>query len=173
LAYSADAIENTDGVGLTRGGLLLFALLSGGDYSSGAAGCGPAVAHGLACSGFGDRLLQTYEDTGWDDLRAIPQLSKQWFNDLREELCTNTHGHLNSRLPALANHLAPTFLESLTTYMYVEGQTSWSRHHAAPDMPSICVVRPPNLEEITRVCFNNLGWTDMPELLKVFHTGKA
>ena len=82
LAYSADAIENVDEVGLTRGGLLLFALLSGEDYLNGAAGCGPVVAHGLVCSGFSDWLLQTYENTDWDDL--IPNLLAQWFDDLRD-----------------------------------------------------------------------------------------
>jgi 5'-3' exonuclease len=42
--------------GLTGGGLLLYALLSGGDYSPGITGCGPVIALALARC-FGDILL--------------------------------------------------------------------------------------------------------------------
>jgi Holliday junction resolvase YEN1 len=33
MIYTADTVESDPEVGLTRGGLILFALLSGGDYN--------------------------------------------------------------------------------------------------------------------------------------------
>jgi Holliday junction resolvase YEN1 len=54
-----DTIENT--VGLSRGGLLLVALLSKGDYSDGLDGCGPVISAALARCGFGERILLAFE----------------------------------------------------------------------------------------------------------------
>ncbi|KAF9031577.1 PIN domain-like protein [Panaeolus papilionaceus] len=42
---------------LTHGGVVLFALLSGGDYNNGVDQCGPRIALGLARSGFGEQLV--------------------------------------------------------------------------------------------------------------------
>ncbi|KAJ7168721.1 PIN domain-like protein [Mycena filopes] len=55
--YSIDAIENTDTVLLDRAGLILCALLLGGDYGSGVPGIGEHIAHGLAAGGFGTDLV--------------------------------------------------------------------------------------------------------------------
>ena len=44
--YTLEAI--CDKLSLTQGALLLFALLSGGDYDQGIRGCGRVVALGLA-----------------------------------------------------------------------------------------------------------------------------
>ena len=49
-------------VGLSPGGLLLFALLSGGDYDNGVEGCGAVTALGLAKCGFGDQLLASLKN---------------------------------------------------------------------------------------------------------------
>ena len=39
--YLADMVENSDNVSLTRGGLILVALLVGGDYDLGVGQCRP------------------------------------------------------------------------------------------------------------------------------------
>ena len=41
---------------------MLYALLAGGDYSKGVAGCGPVIALGLARCGFGDDLLSAIKN---------------------------------------------------------------------------------------------------------------
>jgi holliday junction resolvase YEN1 len=55
-------------VGLSPGGLLLFASLSGGDYDNGVEGCGAITALGLAKCGFGDQLLASLKDHQCGDL---------------------------------------------------------------------------------------------------------
>ncbi|KAI0700899.1 hypothetical protein BC835DRAFT_1325469 [Cytidiella melzeri] len=93
--FEADAIESHRKVGLTRGGMILFALLCGGDYDNkkGVRGISPKVAHGLARLGFGDRLLAEYGH-GSDHFKAyIPR----WRAELTREIQTNTSGFLPGR----------------------------------------------------------------------------
>jgi len=54
--YASDAIEHSDETALMQGGLILIALLAGGDYSQGVIGIGTWIAHGLARCGYGDML---------------------------------------------------------------------------------------------------------------------
>ncbi|KAF8958708.1 PIN domain-like protein, partial [Flammula alnicola] len=99
LLYSIDAIKNMAEVLLSRGGLLLVALLSKGDYSDGFPGCGIRIATSLARGGFGDRILHAFDrlegfklDT---ELKAIT-------NSIQTELFSNSCGHLGSSHPSLA-----------------------------------------------------------------------
>lgn len=55
--YRAETIACGDRASLTRAGMVLIALLRGGDYSSGVKGCGIHIAYALARCGFGDTLL--------------------------------------------------------------------------------------------------------------------
>ena len=65
--YTSDAIKHVDTVALTPGGLLLIALMAGGDYDSGISGCGVSTSHGLAKCGFGDDLLTVAKTLPDDD----------------------------------------------------------------------------------------------------------
>ncbi|KJA27753.1 hypothetical protein HYPSUDRAFT_34888 [Hypholoma sublateritium FD-334 SS-4] len=60
--YRASDIENNPRVAINRGGLILFALLAGGDYDKGVHGIGKAIAARLARCEFGDELLQAYQN---------------------------------------------------------------------------------------------------------------
>ncbi|KAK7034797.1 PIN domain-like protein, partial [Favolaschia claudopus] len=55
--YTLENLFITPSVGLTRGGLLLFALLAGGDFDPGCLGCGAKTAHAIARGSLGDALL--------------------------------------------------------------------------------------------------------------------
>lgn len=59
-------------INLSPGGLLLFALLCGGDHDSGIEDCGALTAHALSKCGFGDSLL--------DALNALNGVELQVFN---------------------------------------------------------------------------------------------
>ncbi|KAH7333717.1 hypothetical protein B0J17DRAFT_578612, partial [Rhizoctonia solani] len=61
MVYRMDDIEKDPACKLTRGGMILIALLSGGDYDQGAKRCGPKTALALAQRGFGDELLGAFE----------------------------------------------------------------------------------------------------------------
>ncbi|KAF8257778.1 PIN domain-like protein [Lactarius quietus] len=59
IVYTSADILAHPSTQLTQGGLILIALLSGGDcHPAGLLHCGPCIAHGLAKCGFGDQLLK-------------------------------------------------------------------------------------------------------------------
>ncbi|KAG9080858.1 hypothetical protein FRC06_006063 [Ceratobasidium sp. 370] len=61
MVYRAADIEKDPACRLTRGGMILIGLLSGGDYDSGAKRCGPKTALALAQLGLGDELLDAFQ----------------------------------------------------------------------------------------------------------------
>ncbi|KAG8744779.1 hypothetical protein FRC10_009427 [Ceratobasidium sp. 414] len=61
MVYRAVDIEKDSACRLTRGGMILIGLLSGGDYDSGAKRCGPKTALALAQLGLGDELLDAFQ----------------------------------------------------------------------------------------------------------------
>ena len=91
--YDAETIKSTSG-GMDRYGMVLVALMSGGDYvPQGIAGCGPKTACEAARAGFGHELCQ------------IPRKDKAalgvWREKLSFELRTNENKHFRSKHKAL------------------------------------------------------------------------
>jgi Holliday junction resolvase YEN1 len=81
--------------GLDREGMVLVALMSGGDYDpNGIPGCGIKVAVEAAKAGFGKHVCR---------LKAVDKEGIQaWRNSLTHELRTNERGHFKRRNKALA-----------------------------------------------------------------------
>ncbi|KAK6006846.1 hypothetical protein QM012_005854 [Aureobasidium pullulans] len=90
--YRADATKETSG--LDRNGMILVAMMSGGDYiTEGIPGCGPKLACEAARAGFGDELCKLdRKDT--DGLNA-------WRDKLRHEIRTNESKHFRQKRPGL------------------------------------------------------------------------
>ncbi|CAD0094570.1 unnamed protein product [Aureobasidium mustum] len=90
--YRADATKETSG--LDRNGMILVAMMSGGDYiTEGIPGCGPKLACEAARAGFGDELCSLdRKDT--DGLNA-------WRDKLRHEIRTNESKHFRQKRPGL------------------------------------------------------------------------
>lgn len=79
--YDVDALRQQE-TGLDREGMVLVALMSGGDYCpEGVPGCGVKVACEAARAGFGRRLCRIK--------RADEAALREWREDLRRELRTN------------------------------------------------------------------------------------
>ncbi|KAH7919230.1 hypothetical protein BV22DRAFT_1133985 [Leucogyrophana mollusca] len=97
-------IKKHPGVAMTRGGLIFFALLVGGDYDSGVKNVGKGAAHALAQCGFGDELLEIYHRRADQDIQ--PALSR-WRASVNTEFHTNPRGRLRHVYPALS--LPPDF----------------------------------------------------------------
>ncbi|KAJ7783931.1 PIN domain-like protein [Mycena maculata] len=55
--YTSEDLFTNPSISLTRGGMLLIALLCGGDYNEGITGCGLKSAHAVARGDLGDALL--------------------------------------------------------------------------------------------------------------------
>ena len=97
--YDAEKVKDTSG-GLDKDGMVLVALMSGGDYvPQGIAGCGPKTACEAAKAGFGRELCQ------------IPRKDKAalgiWRERLSYELRTNESHYFRSKHKALK--ISPEF----------------------------------------------------------------
>ncbi|KAK7434293.1 hypothetical protein Landi51_13582 [Colletotrichum acutatum] len=92
--YEVDSLLSAE-TGLDREGMVLVALMSGGDYiPEGVPGCGPKVACEAAKAGFGKSLcrLKIEDDDQFDE----------WRRTLRHELRTNESGFFRVRHKALS-----------------------------------------------------------------------
>lgn len=76
--------------GLDSAGMILVALLSGGDYHEGIQGFGPALSCQIAKAGFGEELAAIIKD---EDEQSL----KDWRDRLQYELETNESGYFSKR----------------------------------------------------------------------------
>ncbi|KAJ7679311.1 PIN domain-like protein, partial [Mycena polygramma] len=168
LIFSADSIENTETVQLTRDGLLLCALLLGGDYHSGIPGAGIAIACALAAHGFGEQLVHIMNSFQGSDLSR--HLST-WRNELRLELRTNSSGHLSRRHPRLADTIPDTFPDVRVVNLYLNPLTSRSTGFTGP-LPSPQLWRPsePSVPRLAAFCSAYFGWNGNDLLKKLNST---
>lgn len=92
--YDVADLRRGEAAGLDREGLVLVALMSGGDYlPEGVPGCGVKVACEAARAGFGTRLCRIK--------RSDPAALRAWREDLVRELRTNGSGFFRVRHRAL------------------------------------------------------------------------
>lgn len=86
--------DDTSNVILDRSGMILFAMLSGGDYlPSGVPKCGSRLAAEIAKAGFGEDLLEVLEADGGDlDARL-----NEWRERLQYELEENESGYFQTK----------------------------------------------------------------------------
>ncbi|KAJ7813796.1 PIN domain-like protein [Mycena olivaceomarginata] len=111
--YTSENIFITPDVALTRGGLLLIALLAGGDYHEGVAGCGIVLAHAVARGTLGDSLLRealVHPAT----TPPFMEFLSAWKATLSSEFATDPHGHLGRRHKAIAAVIDRTSFPDLT-----------------------------------------------------------
>ncbi|KAK0374008.1 hypothetical protein CLIM01_08635 [Colletotrichum limetticola] len=128
--YEVDDLLSAE-TGLDREGMVLVALMSGGDYiPEGVPGCGPKVACEAAKAGFGKSLcrLKIEDDDQFDD----------WRRTLRHELRTNESGFFRVRHKALSipdefpdrqvlRYYTHPVVSSATTIDRLKTGLNWSR----------------------------------------------
>ncbi|KAJ6464778.1 hypothetical protein C8R47DRAFT_1201745 [Mycena vitilis] len=166
--YCADSIENTETVQLTRDGLLLCALLLGGDYHSGIPGAGISIACALAAHGFGAQLVHIMKSfRGSDRSRHL----SRWRNELRQELRTNSSGHLSKRHPRLADTISDSFPDVRVVNLYLNPLTSRSTGFTGP-LPSPQLWQPsePSIPQLAAFASAYLGWNGADLLKKLNST---
>jgi Holliday junction resolvase YEN1 len=164
---SADILAHPS-VQLTRGGLILIGLLSGGDYhQAGLPRCGPGIAHGLAKCGFGDDLLKAAHSLSRDELSDF---LTTWRDDLRAELRINARGHLGSKKPSLAKTVPDSFpdidvLLSYTNPIISATDAGARRTHTPPKWE-----REPDLGKLAHLCELHFEWGLKDIIIKRFRT---
>ncbi|KAJ7804654.1 PIN domain-like protein [Mycena olivaceomarginata] len=156
--YTAENIFVTPTVSLTRGGLLLIALLSGGDYDEGLSGCGIVTAHAVARGNLGDDLLHEALKSCTPTTQFLRFLNS-WRHALALEFSTNPHGLLSRKHGAIAATIAgtPSFPNIDVIFAYVHPITSWSTD-TRPDYHSWGSLASPNVSGIAKLCQGQLGW---------------
>ncbi|KAH9913458.1 uncharacterized protein BXZ73DRAFT_81921 [Epithele typhae] len=90
--FTANELKTHPDVQLTRGGLLLIALMSRNDYDDGLKGVNTVTAHALARAGFGDQLLDAYHARPYPNWATF---TAQWRATVIAELRTNSRGFLS------------------------------------------------------------------------------
>ena len=96
--YRMGGKADPSNVGIDRAGMVLFAMLSGGDYlPSGVPKCGSKVAAEIAKAGFGSDLLEAIGSKG---TKRIQQLS-EWRERLQYELEENESGYFQTKHKAV------------------------------------------------------------------------
>ncbi|KAF8952359.1 PIN domain-like protein [Flammula alnicola] len=153
IIYAAGAMP------LTQGGIILFALLCGGDYSDGIEGCGPTTASALARCGFGDQLLAAFRRLHGDD---FDHFLIQWRCAIRAELLTNSRKFLSRCQPNLAAAISGAFPDRRILDLYVNPVTSWS---PGPPNLSQWQFKQPSIPAITRFCTQHFHWQN-PQIIK-------
>ena len=157
---------NLPEIDLTRGGLILIALLSGGDYhQAGLSGCGPKVAHGLARCGFGDSLLSAARTLTREDLQ---EYLVAWKKDLAEELRTNSRGVLGRRYNSLSKAIPEEFpdIDILMSYSNpITSETEGKVHKIKATWE-----RPLDLGRIAHICELYFEWGVRHVIIKRFRT---
>lgn len=150
---------------MDKDGLLLCALLLGGDYGPGVPGAGPKVARALAVLGFGRSLVEILRSFTGSDLDL--QLT-QWRNALRQELRENSSGLLPRRHLKLADDIPDAFPSLPTSRLYLNPLTSRSPQFMGP-IPDVDSWRPreSNISAISAFCSSRFGWSGAHLLKKL------
>jgi Holliday junction resolvase YEN1 len=152
---------------MDKAGLLLCVLLLGGDYASGVLGINPAIAHALAVQGFGQELVDIVTCSKASDLDE--NLSR-WREAIRDELRTNSSGHLANHYLELADEIPDTFPDLKVVDSYMNPLTSGSPHYIGL-MPDFKFWKPrePAVHQLSIFCSSVFGWHD-EKLLKKFNS---
>jgi holliday junction resolvase YEN1 len=167
IVYCSEDISTQFDIGLTRGGLILIGILSGGDYhQAGLPRCGIKIAHALAKCGFGDSLYHGALTYSRPELLSF---LKDWRDDLRQELRSNSQGHLRGKNVALAKCVPEDFpdIDILLSYANpitseTEGRT---KHHHA-----VTWDKEPDLKKLANICELYFEWGVKPLIIKRFRT---
>jgi len=173
------AVEYAPELNLTRGGLMLIALLRGGDYDQvrgqncfdlvscsyssclqhGLAGCGIVIAHKLTKYGLGDSLLLAAETSEPVQLNSF---LKTWREDLRTVLSTDPAGHLGQRCVAVANAVTANFPDPRIIELYAHPKTTSSE--GGPGPPALHPTEF-DIPKLVSICEHHFGWNDASKIM--------
>ncbi|KAF9045348.1 PIN domain-like protein [Panaeolus papilionaceus] len=152
---------------LSMGGLILFALLNGGDYdATGIPNCGAIIAKALCRCGYGDELLEATRAylINDDNPTAFDHFIQDWRNRLCDELHNNTHQQLTFRRPDLAHAIESSDFPKREVLMaYVTPLTTEHEPSTITGarFESWYLFHEPMLPTIAQFCRTHLLWSEL------------
>ncbi|KAI6161570.1 hypothetical protein EDD17DRAFT_1586906 [Pisolithus thermaeus] len=167
LTYRASVLSTHPSVQITRGGAILIALLSGGDYiPAGLPGCGKAFAVGLARTGLGESLVQAATTLSGE---RLDDFLSEWRDQIKAELRSNKSGFLPSKKPSLAASLPDSFPSVPVLLSYVSPITSETERPRHPP-PPVMWPSDPDPAQIASLCELYFEWGVRDIIIKRFRT---
>ena len=152
---------------LTRGGLILIGLMSGGDYQQGGImRCGITTAHGLAKCGFGDSLYTAATNLSRTQLA---EFLVTWRQQLCHELRTNSSGEIGRKQPALSKAIPEDFPDIDILFSYVRPITSESLGRESNNL-KLTWAKEPDLGRLAGLCEFYFEWGYKESIIKRFRT---
>ncbi|THU80442.1 PIN domain-like protein [Dendrothele bispora CBS 962.96] len=103
--YHANDIATNTERPLMPGGLLLMAILCGGDYDKGLERCGWKTAYGLTNTELGSELLLASDE----DAATIRKILPAWREKLRDHLARDPHGFIGRKNVGIASNIPGNF----------------------------------------------------------------
>ncbi|KAL0571486.1 Rad2 nuclease [Marasmius crinis-equi] len=150
--YTPKSVQ--DATGLTRGGLVLTALLSGSDHDDGVDGCGIKTAIDIAKNtALGEELLE-YASLYAETPDYLDESLDAWRNSLRLQISFNPRGKLNKHYPTISERITARFPDRKALRFYV---------NYPPPVPGTLPSMEPRLLAISTVvsaCREMFKWTD-------------
>ncbi|EJD33749.1 PIN domain-like protein [Auricularia subglabra TFB-10046 SS5] len=159
----ADLLNN-DEIQLNRAGLILIALLRGGDYHKGIDGVGMTIAHGLARCGFGDSLAAVMQSQRSQDVDSFTSSVLEWRAGVVHELRTNSSGQLGTRHPKLAADFPQDFPD-IDIYNAYANPVVTSAGEIEIDW-----YRMPDITKLAETCEHYFSWGSQTEILERFRS---
>ncbi|TPX10568.1 uncharacterized protein E0L32_008454 [Thyridium curvatum] len=146
--YDTDQLQRGNS-GLDREGMVLVALMSGGDYlPEGVPGCGVKLACEAARAGFGKSLCRIK--------RADSDELRQWRENLRHELATNENNFFRTKHKALTIPEDFPSLEILRYYTHPVVSQSATVERLRTGFPA---VKPVDVQELREFVRETFDWT--------------
>ncbi|KAH7905013.1 PIN domain-like protein [Hygrophoropsis aurantiaca] len=156
--YTADTIRDRIPY-MDRHGLILMALLCGGDYdANGLVGCGAAIALQLVQCGLAEPLCTA--------ILGSPDLAhslREWCGNLRQHLENDPSHTIGRHHRALASTIPDTFPDVGVAKAYLAPLV-----FAADSQFHLCHPRPPDVAKTAALVQELFGWDDQTRLLKTF-----
>ncbi|KAF8154069.1 hypothetical protein B0H34DRAFT_799973 [Crassisporium funariophilum] len=165
--FRLDDITRHPDIRLTRGGMILIGLMSGGDYQQGGVmRCGTTTAHGLAKCGFGDSLYTAATNLSRDKL---VEFLVTWRHELCHELRTNSRGEIGRKQPSLAKSILADFPDIDILLSYVNPITSESMGRESNNL-KLTWTKEPDLAKLAATCEFYFEWGYKEAIIKRFRT---
>ncbi|KAH6911752.1 PIN domain-like protein [Coprinopsis sp. MPI-PUGE-AT-0042] len=164
--YNASCIETHPEVQLSRNGLILFAILRGGDYSVGLPQCGERISYGIACSkDLADALVDLANPIYSPEVAEHRRC--QWRDSLVHHLRTDPEGRLGRSHEAVIASLGdhPSFPSLNILGLYLDPVTSAA---SEPAFTAEWSARTADIPTIIRLCERSFSWGTLEQLGECF-----